>query len=97
MTGTEAVKTGEQNIPEQCAMKRMPTIKRYRVAHLVGDVFSNQHENNVASMGIYCDEAHDALAVIPLKLRPRELNELVELIDLFTSHKWWNGEGSTQM
>lgn len=60
--------------------------QRYRVAYLVGDVFSNQHENNVASMGIYCDEAHDALTVISLELRPRELDELVELINLFVSH-----------
>ena len=60
------------------------------VSYLVGNVFSNQHEHNVASMGIYCDEAHDALTVISLQLRPRELDELVELIYLLISHMQWN-------
>lgn len=36
-------------------------------AHLVGDILSNQHEHNVASMSVHGDEAHDALPVIPLQ------------------------------
>lgn len=36
-------------------------------AHLVGDILSNQHEHNVASMSVHGDEAHDALPVVPLQ------------------------------
>lgn len=38
----------------------------HHLAHLVGDTLSNQHQHDVASVGIHRDQAHDTLAVVSL-------------------------------
>lgn len=47
--------------------KNKSSLEEKRVYHLVGYVFSDQHEHNIPSMSIHGDEAHDALAVISLQ------------------------------